>query len=117
MPKLARPAEEVAEIRRRILDQALTLIAEHGYDSLTMRSLAGKFGFAAKTLYNYFSSKEEIYLMVLTRGFELLNAELAEATAKLKNPIDKLKAICRTYVDFGIKKRQLLQHHVQLGRA
>ena len=103
MPKIARPVEEVAEIRRRILDQALTMIAEDGYDALTMRSLAHKFGFAAKTLYNYFSCKEEIYLMVLTRGFELLNAELEKATAALDDPTAKLRALCRTYVDFGIK--------------
>lgn len=103
MPKIARPVEEVAEIRRRILDQALTMIAEDGYDSLTMRALAQKFGFAAKTLYNYFSCKEEIYLMVLTRGFELLNAELEKATEGLKDPVDKLRVLCRGYVDFGIK--------------
>jgi AcrR family transcriptional regulator len=102
MPKAARPAEKVAEIRACILDYALEIIAEGGFDSLTMRSLANKFGFAAKTLYNYFTCKEEIYLMVLTRGFELLNAKMEESLGNLKDPVEKLRTLCRIYVDFGI---------------
>ncbi len=102
MPKAARPAEKVAEIRGCILDYALNIIAEEGYDNLTMRSLASRFGFAAKTLYNYFSCKEEIYLMVLTRGFELINVKMEASIKNLTDPVEKLRAMCRAYVDFGI---------------
>ncbi len=102
MPKPARPAQEIEEIRRRILDEALLMIAAEGFDGMTMRGLADKFGFSAKTLYNYFSCKEEIYLMVLTHGFELLNSRLVEALEGLDDPVERLRTLCRTYVDFGI---------------
>jgi len=103
MPKLPRPAEEIKEIRQKILDQALEMIAEDGFDGMTMRRLANKFGFAAKTLYNYFSSKDEIYLMVLERGFEILNSKVENSGRGLTDPVIKLRSMCRTYVDFGIR--------------
>lgn len=88
-----------------ILETALAMIARDGYDSLSMRKLASKLGVAAKTIYNYFSCKEEIYIMVLTRGFELMNARAEAMGAGIEDPADRLATLCREYVAFGISNR------------
>ena len=76
MPKAARSQEEINEVRLKILGEALNLISQHGYEGFSMRKLGQRLGIAAKTIYNYFESKDEIYLHVLTRGFELMYEEL-----------------------------------------
>jgi AcrR family transcriptional regulator len=62
MPKAPRKPEEVEAERQRILAEALSIIAESGYEGLTMRRLGQRLGVAAKTIYNYFESKDEVYL-------------------------------------------------------
>ena len=56
--------------RDKILDEALTLFAENGYDGTSVEEIAEKVGLKAPSLYNHFKGKEDI-----------LNAlsELAEA--------------------------------------
>ena len=46
--------------RDRILDEALTLFAENGYDGTGVEQIAGKVGIKAPSLYNHFKGKEDI---------------------------------------------------------
>jgi len=52
--------------RRRIVDSALTLAAQGGYEAVQMREVAASAGVALGTLYRYFSSKE--HLLVVAMG-------------------------------------------------
>jgi AcrR family transcriptional regulator len=101
VPRTARNDDEIEKTRDEILDQALDMIGSDGYDSLTMRRLGARLGFAAKTIYNYFSCKEEIYIRVLTRGFEELNRRAEEVVAAVADPWERLRALVRTYITFG----------------
>lgn len=102
VPRLPRNSEEIEKVRENILNHALDIIGTEGYDNLTMRSLGERLGFAAKTVYNYYSSKEEIYLRVLTRGFETLNIQAGEAIKGVDDPIERLRILSKVYLDFGI---------------
>lgn len=50
--------------KRRIAEEALHLIDQDGFDSLTVRSLAGRLGVQSPSLYNHVGSKEEILMSV-----------------------------------------------------
>jgi AcrR family transcriptional regulator len=106
MPKVARSQEDRELIREKILDEALTLISEHGFASFSMRKLASRLGLTATTIYNYYSNKDELYLMILTRGFEMLYQRF-EKIFQAPSPGDpsrKLRDMVRAYIDFGINK-------------
>jgi TetR/AcrR family transcriptional regulator, cholesterol catabolism regulator len=49
-----------AERRERILDTALALAAEGGYEAVQMRDVSARAGVALGTLYRYFSSKDHL---------------------------------------------------------
>jgi len=102
MPRAARQPEEINEVKESILDCALNIIANEGYESLTMRRMGSSLGCAAKTIYNYFNGKEEIYLHLLLRGFEKLNQIAEESIHGVEDPIDRLRALSKTYVRFGL---------------
>ncbi|HNY64873.1 MAG TPA: TetR/AcrR family transcriptional regulator [Deltaproteobacteria bacterium] len=104
MPKAARSQEDRELIREKILEEALTLISEHGFTAFSMRKLASRLGLSATTIYNYYSSKDELYLMILTRGFEMLHQRFEEILLSPGDPARKLRDMVRAYIDFGINK-------------
>ncbi|MGW8320592.1 MAG: TetR/AcrR family transcriptional regulator, partial [Thermodesulfobacteriota bacterium] len=104
MPKAARTPEEVEVVKQKILEEALNIITERGYEGLSMRRLGRHLGMTAATVYNYFQNKEEIYLHVLTRGFELLYDDLLRASKSTDDPFEKLKAVWREFVRFGLNQ-------------
>ena len=103
MPRAPRKKEEIDEVRDKILDSALDIICNEGYDSLTMRKLGSRLGCAAKTIYNYYSCKEEIYLRILTKGFQTLNTCADESLKGVSDPVEKLKILCNVYIRFGLE--------------
>jgi AcrR family transcriptional regulator len=104
MPKVKRSQEDREIIREKILDEALTLISEHGFTSFSMRKLASRLGLTATTIYNYYSNKDELYLMILTRGFEMLCQRFEKISLGPGEPFTKLKEMVRAYIDFGTNK-------------
>ncbi|MGO9392558.1 TetR/AcrR family transcriptional regulator [Rhodoblastus sp.] len=53
--------------REAIVEAATRLFLEHGFGSVSMDELAGAAGLARRTLYNQFTSKEEIFREMLLR--------------------------------------------------
>lgn len=107
MPRQARTSAEVAAVRARILDEALDLFAETGWEGFSMRRLGERLGIAAKTVYNYFESQDALYLGLLTRGFEQLRGELTSAVGAVEDPWRQLDALADAYVEFGFAKPNL----------
>src|SRR5437764_464693 len=71
--------EHKAERRGRILAAARELIAERGYDGLTMRDLAQASRVSVPTLYNLFGGKQAILLGELEETFERVVASTRNA--------------------------------------
>ncbi|MEA2077451.1 MAG: TetR/AcrR family transcriptional regulator, partial [Candidatus Marinimicrobia bacterium] len=102
--KAARGKKEIKQIREKILENALDIIVDKGLDALTMRNLAKKTGMTAPNLYNYFSNKDEIYISIVIRGFEMLHADLKEVYNSHEDKIARLRAMIGTYMSFGMNK-------------
>jgi len=83
------------------MENALDIIAGKGLEGLTMRGLAAKSQMTAANLYNFFSSKDEIYIYIIIRGFEMLHADLKNAFDSQENPIARIRAMIDAYMDFG----------------
>jgi AcrR family transcriptional regulator len=97
-----RPQEQVDEIKHNILDTALQIITREGYHALTMRWLGRSLGMTAPNLYNYFKSKDEIYITLMIQGFTSLRAALLDAAEKNESPLVKARAILQAYLQFGL---------------
>jgi len=103
MAKTARRAEEITAIKDSILAAALDIIVNEGFASLSMRKLASRLNMTAANIYNYYSSKDEIYLLIQARGFEKLFVIISNALNNGKEPYAILENTVRLYIDFGIK--------------
>lgn len=103
MAKTPRKAEEIAGIRAKILTAALDIIVSEGFINLSMRKLASRLGMTAANIYNYFNNKDEIYILVRARGFEMLSQNLDRVYDREKDPSARLEGMIRSYIDFGVK--------------
>jgi AcrR family transcriptional regulator len=64
------PADQVPEVlstRERILDAALDLFIEKGYDKTSLREIAEQLGFTKAALYYHFASKDDILMALHMR--------------------------------------------------
>jgi len=84
--------EHKAERRTRILAAARELIAERGYDGLTMRDLAQASRVSVPTLYNLFGGKQALILGELESTFAAVVAGIA--TVRTGNVVDRALATC-----------------------
>jgi AcrR family transcriptional regulator len=101
--KKPRERNEIEGIKERILDVALDIIVNDGYGNLTMRRLASKLNMTAPNIYNYYKSKDEIYIHLVIRGFNMLNNILQDVIIKYKEPGERAKQLAKAYLSFGFK--------------
>ncbi|MBM7785290.1 TetR/AcrR family transcriptional regulator [Tenggerimyces flavus] len=84
MPRIKGDDHQRAAARSQLRADILTAARElaeqaGGYEPVTMRQVAERVGYTAPVVYEYFASKRELLVGVLTEGFERLASQLAEA--------------------------------------
>jgi AcrR family transcriptional regulator len=102
MPKTPMSREEIDSTRERILDTALDIIIKEGFHNLSVRKIASRLGVTATTIYNYYTNKDEINLMIRIRGFEKLYDLLTKRSAPFDDIEGKFKTMVRAYIEFGL---------------
>ena len=107
MPKAKRSPEEIDAVCDNIMRHAMEIIVKDGLDGLTMRRLGARLHIAAKTIYNYFHSKDELYLYLLTKGFSQLMESLQAGDDPNAEPEFRLDALINAYVIFGFEQDSL----------
>lgn len=100
--KTARNEKEVGVVRQKVLDGALDIISKEGFNSLTMRKLGARIGMTAPNIYNYYSSKDALYITLVIRGFEMLRDDLDAAYQSSDNVVHRARAMINAYMAFGI---------------
>jgi AcrR family transcriptional regulator len=96
-------ATEDAGTRQRILDIALELFTEQGYERTSLRQIAERLGFSKAAIYYHFASKEDILLTLHLRFHEFLKSALDSI-----NPSDSTVAAWAALLDRFVE--QSLQH-------
>lgn len=102
MPKKPFTPREIQNQRDRIMDCASQVISDFGYHQLSMRNLAKKLNMTASNIYNYFSSKEVLYLNTRRRGFELLFDHLKESMSSTWIINNSLYRLSTKMIEFGL---------------
>lgn len=103
MPRISKSSEKNHDIREKILDTAINLITTMGYNNTSMRKIALDLGMSATNIYNYFSSKDSLYLEIQTKGFDILFKKLIISCNTIEYPREKIICIIKEYLTFGIE--------------
>ena len=91
-------------LRAEILEAAGAILAASGDASqVTLRGVARRVGIAATSIYLHFSDVEQLLLEVKQLRFTEFNQLIQDAAdAAGEDPTDRIRAMGRAYVDFGI---------------
>lgn len=92
-PAARAPAAELGDVRARILDAALRLMAEGGLHGTSMRALATDVGLNVATLYHYFPSKQELFDEAVAHQHEALLVGEPPAPDPTRSPEERLTAL------------------------
>lgn len=97
-----RRERERSETREKILDAARELFISEGYEGVSMRKVAEKIEYSATALYVHFKDKEDLFHELCQQDFARL-AEVFQSSNMPVDPVERLKQIGRTYVEFGLR--------------
>lgn len=101
MANKPRRPEAIDAEKKRMSVVALKMISVGGIKSLSMRKLAQQLKISPSTIYNYFQNRDELYLYVLNRGYELLYEDFRKAYDSQDEPVKKVRAMARAFLEFG----------------
>jgi AcrR family transcriptional regulator len=94
--------------RAGLLAAAGAVLAERGYHGASIRDIAGQAGFSVGGVYQFFPSKDELYLAVLDEGWRQFQTDLRSAL-RAKGALAQLEAVTRVMVANCESRRGLWQ--------
>ena len=100
------PRITTEERQKIIIDEAINIIHEGGYESLSIRELAARVKISEPAIYRHFLNKEDIVLGILSRMGEF-DQLLEEYINEGNNAVEKLKRFIHFHFDFLQKEKEM----------
>jgi len=97
---------EPSDTRTRILDAALELFSEQGFDGTTLQQIADRLGFTKAALYYHFRSKDDLLHALVGPAVTGLDELLESHEAMLDTPARR-RRFTEAYLDHVILHRRL----------
>lgn len=107
------PDTAAGKMRIRILLTAIALVAERGYETCSMRTIASAVGLRAPTLYNYYPSKEAILVEAIDYGIDnFFSYVLKDVDRKPRS--ERLFEIARRHIDYKLRHQVIARANDRL---
>lgn len=97
------PTVHDGDLRRLILDTTRHLLVQEGYQNLSMRKIARAINYSATSIYLHFDSKDALLHALIDEGMTRLYEALTEAASQHPEPVERLKALCKQFITFGLE--------------
>jgi AcrR family transcriptional regulator len=80
--------EQKGIIRARIIEESYKLFSEKGYEATRTKEIAKAVGIAEGTLFNYFKSKEYLFIECMAEKYKILEQHLAKPIQMQSNVVE-----------------------------
>lgn len=111
---MPRVTKEPAERRQEILDTAMKLFYEKGYEKTSITDIAKEMGVAQGLCYRYFSSKELIFDTALDQYAEILVEQMTKGILKHEYDLKQIILKMPTFID--VEKNDSFYYKVCHGK-
>ncbi len=102
---VTRKEREKLARKQEIMDAALRLFATKGYKATTLDEIAEESEFGKGTLYNYFTSKEDIYVEIIRNTLEDHNRFILSTDRTKQSLYDFIFEIMKKLLTFSCRNR------------
>ena len=98
------------DTKERILDEALRLFSQKGYDGTNIRELTASLGLVKSSMYKHYKSKEEIWNSLLDRMIAYYNERFGSADnlPPVPDTLDELVAMTMRMVDITVHDEKIV---------
>jgi AcrR family transcriptional regulator len=111
------PKSRSDERRQAILQVAGELFMQEGYAAASMSAIAAKLGGSKGTLYNYFTSKTELFAAYMVDAC-IANSEALMATSADDTPVaEALRRIGTAFLAFVLREDAMAVHRLVVAEA
>lgn len=101
------PKGEGEQLRGELMDAAEALLLQEGsMRNVSVRAIADAVGVTPPSLYLHFGDKDELFFDVAQRRFAEFEQVLRAAGEGIDDPLDRLAAMGRAYVKFGVERAE-----------
>ena len=106
----------------KILNAAEMVFAQVGFPNAKMEDIAKEAGISKGSVYFYFKSKENLYMAITHRAFELLIQQYRQGAVdyETENGITSVRNLFKIYLDYSEQHRhyfELLMNYLSLVRS
>ncbi|MFW9903801.1 MAG: TetR/AcrR family transcriptional regulator [Candidatus Thorarchaeota archaeon] len=98
-PRKLRLERERKQRRDNIIKTAEWFFTNQGYDQTMVDHIASKAGYSKATIYNYFNSKDDLFIAVVSKAFEKM-FHIMETTLKTQSVKYELLTLGNAYLTF-----------------
>jgi AcrR family transcriptional regulator len=102
-------ATVLPDTRSRILDAALGLFSEHGFEGTTLQQIADRLGLTKAALYYHFPSKDDLLAAVHEPVASDLEAVLDAHEGRPETPTARRQFV-QDYLDFLLRNRRVISY-------
>ena len=94
--------------RELILQEGSRLIEDRGFRGVSIQDITESAGLSVGSFYNYFQSKEELYLTII-KNLETDGMKRAERiVSRYRSPVNQIRALYR-FVTLGVRRNRILR--------
>lgn len=97
----ARRERERCEIREKILDAARLLLAQRGYEGVTMREIARLIEYSPTVIYSHFRDKQTLISELVDEDYRAVGKRLRDL-ASIRDPIRRLRYIAEKVAEYAL---------------
>lgn len=101
-----RKEREKEGIKDLILHAAREIFLEEGYENTSIRKIANKIEYSPGTIYLHFKDKNELLLALHDKAFECKMEALFTSVQHIADPLERLYATGKSYLQYGISNQQ-----------
>ena len=99
------------QVRERILDEALSLFSERGFEKTTVADIVGQCDIARGTFYNYFPDMNSLFDALINQLNQRIIEAIQHTRKQTDNLYDYLYGTFKSYFDL-IGSEQMIQFHI-----
>lgn len=103
MEIIERKSKNRENLGNYILEVALGLAKNEGWNGLSMRKIAQLIDYSVPVIYEYYPSKEDLLSELRKNGFELLNQRLEASIAHERAPQKKISKLSHAFWNFAFE--------------
>ena len=100
--------------REQILQAAVEVFSRQGYDRARMEEIAETAGIAKATLYEYFSSKHEMFIAAIECAYEAYLVSLRKAVEEHSTFFEQIAALFERHVEYFSKLASVFYFSAQI---